>query len=124
MTSVTLHPLAAELVADDLATDIRAGNQHVETCEIAGFREGARDGVRAVFGRHQVDFQPVLRQALGGCRPYGAQLGPAKRPHVERRGQQPLHEGVDRVRAREHDPVEAAGLGARRIERAVVVWRE
>jgi hypothetical protein len=112
--------LVAELVADHLAADVGAGNQHVETLEMPRCQECVRDGVRGVLGREEIDFQPVLGEALGGRWSDCAQFGPTERPKVQWRGQQPFHERLDGIGARKHDPVEASCFRARRIERRVV----
>ena len=81
------------------------------------------DGVGAVLARHQIHLEPVARQPVGRRRPDDAQLHALELAQIVRRPQQPVDERIDGVRARENDPVERAGPGARLVERTVVVGR-
>ena len=63
------------------------------------------------------------RESLGRRRADDAELHAFQRAQVLRTREQPIDEGVDGVRAREHDPVELAGVRAGLVERAVVVGR-
>ena len=71
----------------------------------------------------QVDFDAVSRELLGGSRTDGAQPRPVERSDVPVALEQRLHERIDRVDAREHDPIEGVRRRRRLQQRSAVFRR-
>ena len=100
------------------------GSEHLEAADVLLFSHRAHDGLGAVLGRRQVDFEPVVPKPLGRRRAHHAQPGAGERAQVVRRSEQALHEDIHGVGARENDPVEGAGARAGIVERRIVVRRK
>ena len=81
------------------------------------------DGLGAILLRRQVDLDAVAREPAGGRRSDRADLHAAERADVARSREQPRHEVIDAVGAREHDPVIGRRVGRRAIECRHVVGR-
>src|SRR5215470_4573050 len=77
--------------------------------------------------RTSARYSPGTRSALSPCSArWSAVVAPTQQsltPPSARTAQQPLHERIDRVRAREHDPVEAAGVRTRVVQWTVILRR-
>lgn len=75
------------------------------------------------YGGLEIRLDAVCAEAPGGHRPHGAQLHALQVPHVARARLQAPHEGIHRVGAGEHNPVERGGVLDGEIERRVIVRR-
>ena len=108
----------AQLVGDHLPSDVGARQQHGEPGQPASrprwrprpLRRGTRPGRDRPSGRGA----PAARRCRGRRRTVARRAARARRADDASRR---LHEGVDRVGAREHDPVEIADAVARLVER-------
>ena len=112
----------AQRVGEEIARDVRPRQQKAFALDAARRLERVDDGFGPELGRRQVDADPVACDARGGRRPDGADADALELAHVAR-GEQPLHEVLDPVAAREHDPVERRRVVAGAAERVGVFGR-
>ena len=88
----------------------------------AGRLQRFDDRLGPELGRRQVDADAVSRDPRRGRRPDGADAHALQLAHVARR-EQPLHEVLDGVAAREHDPVERRRLVTGAAQRVGILGR-
>ena len=112
----------AQLVGEQIARDVRPRQQEALALDVAGRLERLDDRLGPELGRRQVDADAVTRDARGRRRPDGADADALQLAHVAR-GEQPLHEVLDAVGAREDDPVERRRVVAGAVERVGVLGR-